>query len=700
MGLSGVYRTRAAACQALPPALATLRIIVAASTVATGLHAPAGAEEVIDEIQVTATRRAASVLEVSAGVTRVGREQVEGEALITDALQFEPGLYRQQTTSGQGAVIIRGLKGSEVLHLVDGVRLNNAIFRNAPTQYFALVPVSAVQRIEVIRGAAASLYGSDAVGGVVNVITRMPSFEGQDIGYAADVSVGADTAELQRSLSATVEAGNERLAALGSFDYSELGNRRIGGGERVNPSGYRTRAARFAAAFTPAEDQRWLIDLQHLEQPSTPRVDELLTGFGQTEPASAEFWFEPNRRGFLHVQHSRTNGWLGIDWVVDLAWQRIDDDRRSRDTGSAVRRLEQNRSDLFEASLNGLRGYEWGSLAFGVEWYHDEVSSLRIEEDIVTGGRTAVAARFPDGSDVDQRALYAQAVWEVNDRQSLIGGLRLTDVEARLAATAAAAGGGVDTSDLSGEIGWLYWLTDGLQVVANASRSFRAPNIFDLGTLGPRPGDRFNIANPDLQPETARQLDLGLRIQRTRLRAEAMVWVVDYSDRITSVLTGEFTPEGRLIVQNRNVASATLYGLEAGAEYDLTHRAVLRGVVNYTRGEEQNADGETTAGDRIPPLNGALSLRYDASETLRLEPWLEFAGRQDRLSPRDVRDSRMDPAGTPGWATLNMKASWQTAAGWQLTLAVENLLDERYRIHGSGIDAPGRNLSLRLDASF
>src|SRR6056297_297566 len=117
------------------------------------LPAPA-AETVIDEIQVTATRRAASIRDISAALTRIGQEEIAGEALITDALAFEPGLYRQQTTAGQGQVIIRGLKGSEILHLVDGVRLNNAIFRNAPTQYFALVPISAVGRIEVIRGAA------------------------------------------------------------------------------------------------------------------------------------------------------------------------------------------------------------------------------------------------------------------------------------------------------------------------------------------------------------------------------------------------------------------------------------------------------------------------------------------------------------------------------------------------------------------
>ncbi len=663
-------------------------------------RAGSAAETVIDEIQVTATRRASSIREIPSGLTRVSGEDVARETLVTDALAFRPGLYRQQTTAGQGQVIIRGLKGSEVLHLVDGVRLNNAIFRNAPTQYFALVPVSAVDRIEVVRGAAASLYGSDAVGGVVNVITRLPRFENERKDYAADLSVAADTAELARSVSATLEAGNRHLALLGSLDYGEFGNRRTGGGERIGPSDYRMRAARLAAVLNPGEGRRWLIDLQHLEQPSTPRVDELVPGFGETEPASAEFYFEPNRRSFVHLQHERSNGWLGSDWIVDLAWQRIDDDRRTRDTGSDLRLRERNRSDLLELSVNGVRGFDWGSIAFGAEWYHDEVSSARTEEDIGSAERRTVTPRFPDGSEVDQTALYTQAAWELSERQSLLGGVRLTDVRVRLAPTPLAPGGELRTDDLSGELGWFYWLTDELQLISNASRSFRAPNVFDLGTLGPRPGGRFNIANPDLQPETAWQFDLGLRLNFPRLRGEVMAYVVDYSDRISSVLTGDVTPDGRLVVQNRNIASATLYGVEAGAELELSDRAMLRAVLNYTRGEEREAGADATPADRIPPLNGALSLRYDIGESLRLEPWIEFAGGQHRLSPRDVRDSRIDPDGTPGWATLNLEAAWRSAAGWDLTLAMENLFDKRYRLHGSGIDASGRNLSLRLDMRF
>ena len=137
-----------------------LVIVLMCSTA--GVFAAEPAADTIDEIQITATRRAASIEDVSAALSIISAEEITENKLVTDALAMQPGVYLQQTTPGQGAAIIRGLKGSEILHLVDGFRLNNAIFRNAPTQYLALVSPGAVERIEVVRGAPTSLYGSDA----------------------------------------------------------------------------------------------------------------------------------------------------------------------------------------------------------------------------------------------------------------------------------------------------------------------------------------------------------------------------------------------------------------------------------------------------------------------------------------------------------------------------------------------------------
>jgi outer membrane receptor protein involved in Fe transport len=653
-----------------------------------------------EEILVTATRRTVSIAEVSSGITLVDGAAARDKKLLTDALDVEVGVYLQQTTPGQGAAIIRGLKGSSILHLVDGIRVNNAIFRSAPTQYFALVPTSAVERIEVLRGTPASLYGSDAVGGVVQLVTRTPRFDPSESGYRGEVYAAYDTAELGRMLGATVDAGSSRIATSFSAEFLDTGDRRTGGSDRVGPSGYQSRAARWVLAGRPDDERSWLFDVHYLEQPETPRIDELVPGFGQTEPSSSEFLFKPNRRVFVHGKFGHEDGALGLDWNVDLAWQRIDDDRVSRDFGATDRRFESNRSDLYGLVVSGSRVADTGSWIVGAEAYRDEVASQRSDESLVDGQVTALTPRFPDGSEIERFAIFGNTERYVSVRNILSGGLRVSHENVSLPSTPVSAAASVRVTDTSGDVGWIFNATDKLQLVANAGFGFRAPNVFDLGTLGNRPGNRFNIPNPDLDSERVVQLDAGVRYSDDRARFELMIYTLDYDDRITSVLTGDVTPEGRDVVQSVNAADSTIRGLEGGAGFDISDTVSIEAVLNYTWAEQRISGSSAEAGDRIPPLSGRLNIGYDGGGNFMAEAWLRFAGEQDRLSARDVRDTRIDPNGTGGWGIMGARGGWDFRGGWSFTAGIDNVFDKRYRVHGSGLDAPGRNLMISLRKTF
>jgi len=668
------------------PQLLTLIPLMA---VATPAHA---SDEPLDEITVLATRRPATVEEVSAAVTTIDSDEVMSQKLTTDALASQVGVNLQQTTPGQGAVIIRGLKGSAVLHLVDGMRLSNAIFRTAPTPWFALVPASSVKRLEVVRGTPASLYGSEAVGGVVQSVSRLPEFDSDEVGYAGSVFAGFDSAELQKSLRATLDVGTRSLAASFSAEYLETGDRRIGGGQRIAPSGYESKALRAVVRGISSDERSWLLDLHFLEQPETPRIDELVPGFGQTEPSSSEFVFAPNQRLFAHFQHDYI-ATSGVDWKIDAAWQRIVDDRITRDFGATDRRLENNSSDLYGLtfSASGESGALWWIA--GIDIYHDEVRSSRFGQDITDNSITELAPRFPDGATVGQAGLYGNLQWRVADRHAMNAGVRYTDVRIDLP-----DGTTITPGRLSGDLGWVYDLSDTWQIVANVGSGFRAPNIADLGTLGTRPGNRFNIPNTSLESERVAHGDLGLRHRSEGWEFELQIFSLRYTDRIVSVSTGNQTPDGREVVQSVNAASSSIQGIEAGISANLTDHVSLNAVLNYTYGDQRVADVEEPA-DRVPPLNGRVALDYSPGEHWRFRTWLVAATGQDRLSARDVRDVRIDPLGTPGWASLGASASWADA-NWQVTLGVDNVFDRQYRVHGSGIDAPGRNLFMTLGRTW
>ncbi len=649
---------------------------------------------------MTATRRPTELRNVSAALSIITAEELREVKLTTDALAAQTGVFLQQTTPGQGAAIIRGLKGSEILHIVDGLRLNNAIFRNAPTQYLALVSPGTVDRMEVLRGAPASLYGSDAVGGVIQVLSRMPDFDGAETEYRRSVFARYDTAEIGRAMRASFDAGNRNLAGLVSLDYLETGDRRTGSGERIGPTAYESKGARIAVSATPDENRAWLFDFQYAEQPATPRIDELIAGFGQTEPSSSEFWFAPNERLFAHVRHTRTDGLWSADWNIDLGWQRIVDDRITRNFASTIRTHEANSSDLFGLTVNAAKETSQGSWIIGGEYYHDTVASQRFEEDLSTGLLSITQSRFPDDSEIAQAAVYANLQQRVGGRHSLSGGIRLSAVDIDLPATIVSTAAHLNLNDVSADLGWIFALSDRSQLIGNIAHGFRAPNIFDMGTLGERPGNRFNIPNVALDSEHVTKFDAGIRGSTDRTRTELVFYWLHYKDRITSVITGAQTSDGRDIVQSQNLAKADIWGIEAAAVFEIRQDLSLDAIVNYARGEEKEAGSSALPADRIPPLNGRAGLRYEPNETFTIEPFVVFADSQSRLSPRDIRDVRIDPNGTSGWLTANVRVSWQPDKRWSISAGLENLFDEQYRHHGSGIDAVGRNLSVSLEARW
>ena len=211
------------------------------------LCAVAVAEEpaTLEEVQVTAGRVEQATSDVPAGVSVVDTEALERQApvIVADLLRGVAGAFVQQTTPGQGIPIIRGLKGSEVLHLVDGMRLNNALFRNAPNQYLALVDPQILSRIEVVRGPSPSLYGADAMGGVLQLVSDLPPL-GVSTGLLGQLGIDYGSADAASSGHLALSESRDRLAYGFSATYQDVGDRRAGNDVQLTDSAFTSRAAR------------------------------------------------------------------------------------------------------------------------------------------------------------------------------------------------------------------------------------------------------------------------------------------------------------------------------------------------------------------------------------------------------------------------------------------------------------------------
>ncbi len=648
----------------------------------------------LDRVQVTAGGEPSAVFEVPRAISVIGREEIDARMpeVLADALRALPGVFVQQTTAGQGIPIVRGLKGSEVLHLIDGFRINNAMFRNAPSQFLSLIDAQAVDRIEVLRGPSSARYGSDALGGVVQMISPTPEIA--DLSRTRASGLGRyGSAERSRLAHARLSHSGPRQGLEIGLTRQWNDDRRIGGGDRL-PSAWRALAGDLVWQWQVSARHRLLVDLQYAEQPATPRVDALVAGFGQQQPESSQFVFSPNTRLFTRLRHEAEGPWrLADGFRLQLGRQVVRDDRRSSPAGSSRQDFEQNRSTLFGLVGDAHKDLGRHRLTIGGEWYRDEIDSTRqrLEGDVFSPR----ASRFPDGADQTSLAFWLHERWQPNPSWQLDAGLRVSRFRLSLPASEERAAMDSSKSRPAADLGVRYRLGPDLNLVAGVGQAVRAPNIFDVSNLGPRPGNRFGRPNPALSPETARAAELGLRARPGTVQWEVFAWATRIEDRIVSVDTGEVTEDGEQIVENRNAARAELRGLEASGIWQAHPRLQLRAVINYTHGRQRDAD-RSEPGDRIPPLNGELRAVWQTRPALRLEAWVAAAGRQDRLSARDASDPRIDPAGTAGWSSFGISAAWSPSPEWHLQAQLENLTDRAFREHGSGLDRPGRGVAVWL----
>jgi outer membrane receptor protein involved in Fe transport len=691
------------------------------SLLATLVHAEEAPREestALEPIQVTAGRVEEGSFDVPKSITVVDREQIERATpqVMTDLLRGQPGVFTQSSGPGQGIAIIRGLKGSEILHLVDGMRMNNTFFRNSPSQYTALLDPYNVAQVEVLRGPGATLYGSDAMGGVLQVLTPEERFTSDGWGARGGALAQFGSADLSRIGRAHAAVGREGFSASGGFTFSKYGQRDIADGGRQPFTDYRSRAGDTKILWAPAAGHELMFSAQYVELPKLPRYHEIVGGPGGTgSGADLPIFFEPNDRLFLHARYRLRAPFAGVESAELHLGRQIVNDDRNRLVNETTREEEENRSVLTGGTAQAVSALAPSlRLIYGTEFYRDDVDSSKQRRNLETDALSQRAPTFPDGAQQDSFGIFVNAEWRATRTWKLEAGTRFSRVSTDLPATPLSNAAKISDNDVTGHLGSRLALTEQLAWSTNVGRGFRAPDIFDLGTLGPRAGtdpQQINVPNPGLEPETIWSADTGFKWLSGGWSAETAVFYSRYDNRIEPrERTGRTIPNGELgctgteanpdciEVQSRNISEARYWGAELGARYRVEPWEAYA-TLNWTFGEEKRGDNDQTPANRVPPVNGQVGAVWRPGPWLA-ETYVLFAARQDRLDDDDRGDVRIDPNGTAGWVTLNVRAGWKPVKPLRLQIEGRNLLDASYREHGSGIDAPGRTAVATAQIEF
>ena len=665
-----------------------------------------------------------------------------------DLLQSSGQVYVQKSQLGGGSPLIRGFSTNRLLIAVDGVRFNTAIFRGGNVQNIISIDPFAVARTEVILGPGSVVYGSDAVGGVMNFYTKKPVFSfKQGTTFSGNTTLRYATANKEKTAHFDFNIGAKKWAFLTSVTYSDFDNLRMGSHgpddylrtqyvETLNgvdtvvqnqnpkiqrPTAYSQINTMQKVRYMPNNNWNFDLGLFYTTTTDYPRYDRLIRTSNDTLRSAVwdygpQQWFSGN----LQIQNTPQINTFFDKSAFTLSFQHFTESRSDRDFGAPFLYKTQEKVAAYTTAWDFEKKIKKAKLNYGVEYIFNKVGSRGLKTDILTGTSQQDVSRYPDGSSWQSLAGYMSTQFALAENISFLGGLRYSHiiVAAQFDTSLFAlpfTEATINTGALTGTAGVTWNPNQTLGWRLNFGTAFRAPNIDDIGKVFDSEPGSVVVPNPDLKPEYAYNGDLGVSLNfENKIKLDFAGFYTILED---ALIRRDFSLDGesQIVYQGelstiqaiQNASRAQVYGFEAGLEFAFSKAVKLSSQYNITKGFAQDQQGTKQALRHAAPAYGNTHIVYK-KEKLTLDVFAVYNGQFDfeDLAPSQQNNAFLYAADqngnpyAPKWYTLNFSGQYKFSKAFQLTATLENITDQRYRPYSSGLSAPGRNLIIAATYTF
>lgn len=653
-----------------------------------------------NSVTITAQRYERLSFDVSQSVTTLSNEELNQKSSRSapEALMNESGIWVQKTNHGGGSPVIRGLVGNQVLLLVDGIRLNNATYRYGPNQYLSTIDPGLIDRMDAIRGSGSVLYGSDALGGVVQVLSKTPSFNTDGLKISGNLNGKWMSAGMEQSGRAEAEISSSKVAFIGGLSLRNFGDVLAGGSLGVlNPTGYNEQSGDAKVLIRTGLSGILTAAFQQLTQHDVPRYDQVKQG------GYSIFNFEPQTRQLSYV---RWQTFFKNPWVQSLritsSYNRSEEGTNSQKNNSnafKTQRDEVNTTGVMVEVISAPTP-QW-NIQSGVEYYIDKVYSYASTTNLISNVETIQRGSYADGSSASNLALFTNHQYDIKKFQ-FSAGARFNAVTVSVVDNTF-RNQQITPNAFVGNIGVTMKVYKNTRAFISSNTGFRAPNVDDMSKFGTVESGVFEIPSAGLSPEKSLSMETGLKINQKKFSGTLALYQTNLSnliDRVPSMYLGATTFEGRTVYQKQNIGEARLRGVEAEVAVYLLKSLSAFGNITYTYGEHITKHEPMR---RIPPLFGRIGLRYQHVSGFWMKAEWAAAGVQDRLAAGDKSDVRiavrLEDGVMPAWNILNLYAGYSYKA-FTFNIIGQNLLNQAYRVYASGIDGYGRCMGVSLNIRF
>lgn len=657
----------------------------------------------------------------------------------------------QKSQQGGGSPMLRGFEASRVLLMIDGVRMNNAIYRAGHLQNIITLDNNVLERAEILFGPSSTVYGSDALGGVIHFYTRNPELakadEGLKFGGNAFARYGSANNEMTGHVDFTL--AGQKFGSLTSFTFSDFGDLRMG--EKTNPAlgeqfGVRTQYAERSADNTSdvlvqnsdplvqkfSGYQQWdllqkflykssdrvshTLNFQYSNTTNVPRYDRL------TDPQGSglrygEWYYGPQKRLLTSYQLKVNDlGAFADGMTATLSYQDIEESRYDRRFNNNNRNERVENVDVFGLTVDFQKKKGKNSFRYGIDGQFNTVKSTAHKYNVATGEITPQSTRYPDGDNLmGMIAAYGTHTLLINDNWTLNDGIRVggswlhstfidktffpfpfDEVKQNYLVSSANLG--------------IIYTPSTWKFSFMTSSGYRAPNIDDMTKVFDSAPGRVIVPNPDLTSEKTLNGDLSItKFFGDQVRAEGTLFGTQFYDAII-VLPSTFNGQSTIdydgtpsdVYTSQNKGRAYLYGYSISLRADLTDQMVITASHNYTHGRVKNEGATETPLDHIAPAFGRAGIQYNTKK-FKSELFTNFSGWKYLRNYSSSGEDNLQYAtanGMPSWYTINIRASYDLSTMFTVQAGVDNLLDLQYRTFASGINSPGRNLFGTLRVKF
>ena len=702
----------------------------------------------IEEFVISAYRWEQNKNEIPNKITRITQEEIKFTSPQTtaDLLAMSNEVFVQKSQLGGGSPMIRGFATNTILLVVDGVRMNNAIFREGNVQNIISLDANAIESSEVIFGPGSVTYGSDALGGVMDFHTLRPKLStSEKIEISGNALMRYSSANVEKTGHVDFNIGSSKWASMTSFSFSDYNDLKMGDHNNeeyqrleyvtqingvdsvVNnsdpnvqvESGFNQLNILQKLRFRPNKDFDLVYAFHYSKLSNVPRYDRLI----RYKNGTLEFgdWYYGPQKWMMHslnLDYSKPKK-LFDNFRLTVAYQDYQESRhdrkyRSEDLTEAYEKVKAYSLNLdFDKNLK-----RDNQIFYGIEAIYNSVNSTAHIKNINTGEKVKTQSRYPDGDNhYSALAAYLSYKENLSEKFTTIAGIRANYVSLYSTLKDTSFFNfpfneiSISNGAVNGSLGLVYKPKKDWQLNLNLSSGFHAPNVDDMAKIfDPEPGSII-VPNKNLEPEYAYNVDLGIQ---KKFWEKVSFDITGYYTFLTNAFVRrDFTFNGQDSIYYKgelskvlaivNADKAYIYGFSSSLKFEFTEGIELNSIINYTHGEDQ--DG--VALRHAAPLFGSTGIKY-SNKKITASLFANYNGeiKYEDLAPSEqgkpymyATDGNGNPY-SPSWWTLNLMTTYNYKDRAVVNVGLENILDNRYRPYSSGIAAPGRNLILSINLKF